>query len=116
MNYGNKQHSHRVFDTVNTAEASRRGGSNQRLLSLFFFAVLQGSILLHFSIFFLAMADVSDPKINEGAFVNSFRCFFSFSQTLSIRGCPLKQIRYQLGSRRLRGSPMIFSHIFYQFS
>jgi len=36
------------------------------LLSLVFaFAAVQGSILLHFSGFFLAMADVSDPKINE---------------------------------------------------
>ena len=71
MNYGNKQqHSHRVFTVV--TRLLKRGGSNQRLLSLVFaFAVAQGSILLHFSGFFLsplAMADVSDPKINEGAF------------------------------------------------
>jgi hypothetical protein len=103
-----KQHSHRVLTVV--TRLPRRGGSNQRLLSLVFaFAAVQGSILLHFSGFFLAMADVSDPKINEGAFVKfNLECVFSSSQTLSIRGCSLKQIRCQLGSRGLRGSPMIF--------
>jgi hypothetical protein len=60
------------------------------------------------------MADVSDPKINEGAFVKfNHDAFFSSSQTLSIRGCSLKQIRCQLGSRRLRGSPIIFILIFF---
>jgi hypothetical protein len=77
MNYGNKQHSHRVLTVV--TRLLRRGGSNQRLLSLVFaFAVAQGSLLTSFLRFFLAMADVSDPKINEGAFVNSIMMRFQF--------------------------------------
>ena len=44
MNYGNKQqHRHRVYTVV--TRLLKRGGSNQRLLSLVFaFAVAQGSI------------------------------------------------------------------------
>lgn len=60
------------------------------------------------------MADVSDPKINEGAFVNSIMMRFSVPhKPYSIRGCSLKQIRCQLGSRRLRGSPTIFFSFFF---
>lgn len=61
-----KQHSHRVLTVVTRL---RRGGSNQRLLS----RVSSRRTRLDFTSFFrffLAMADVSDLKINEGAFVN----------------------------------------------
>ena len=54
------------------------------------------------------MADVSDPKINEGALVNPNMRIFLLRNYLSVRGSSLKQIRCQLGPHRLRGSSMFF--------
>ena len=63
------------------------------------------------------MADVSDPKINEGASRKFIMMRFPVShKPFSIRECSLKQIRCQLGSRGLRGSPVLFILIFLTFS
>jgi hypothetical protein len=60
MDYGNKQHSHRVPVPINGCflwfSPSYKAPARFYLIS---------------TVFSLAMADVSDTKINEGAFVNS---------------------------------------------
>jgi hypothetical protein len=77
MNYGNKQHSHRVFYRCNTAAKAWRFQSTVAF-SGFRFCRRTRLAFTSSLRFFLAMADVSDPKINEGAFVNSIMMRFQF--------------------------------------